>query len=277
MTELIYSVNIINESQELIQEIHKQKYSLGFMDFFFTEKDRNIDFVGKQWDYKVNISQGLHNAKIKLNTFKKRYEDNKAKNLYLDEKSEKEIKDIFNFIENKIKEITQIQENLPTEKLYLYSDWSEVLFMYDLEKDINFGENRKKQEKYINDLLDGAFSVPLESKEVTFAREKIKELRSALLRQARIIYIPEYTDTPIIWHFNEHILIKTSFVVQVYEKPLYDNPQHQEVIEFALKAIQQSLDARNTIAFYDKEKSKETLLEGKIILDINMLVPKDIL
>ena len=273
MSELLYITQITNNKDEILLELHSQRYSMGYMDFFFTENNKEIDFVMKHWIYKTNIHMGLKNAKNYLNKFKDRYDRNKKNNLYLDKKSETEISNVFQFIEKQIETIKKFIDENPDEELFIFTDLSEVLYMYDLEKDISFGENRIKQEKYINDLIDGKFSEQLESKEMAYAKEKLKELRTAFLRQARIIYIPELTEEPTLWKFNNNqFLIRTKFVVQVYEKPLLDTPQHNEIITFAIKAIEPSIQARNTVIEFSKEESEEYLKDGKIILHINMLV-----
>lgn len=274
MAELLYIASIVDADNSIIETIHSQRYSLGFVDFFFTENDKTIDFVGKVWTYKTNIYNAINNGKKKLEMFKKRYKENKDNGLYLDEKSEKEIKEIFGFIQSKIEKLYTIIDENPEKELYLFSDLSEVLFMYDLERDIVFGDNRNKQEKYINDLIDGKFSTALETKEMHLAKEKLKDLRTALLRQARIIYIPELEEDPTLWFFKEHILVKTIFITQVYDKALYDNPQHNEIISYAIKAIQPSIESRNTIVDFNREESADLLLEGKLKLNIFMLLDK---
>lgn len=274
MAELLYTINIINSKNEILAELHSQRYSMGFLDFFFTENDKEINFVKKDWYYKVNCFNSIKNARFFLNKFKDRYNKNKNNNLYLDDKSENEIKKTFDFIEKKINTIEQTIKDNPDTELFLHIDLSEVLFMYDLEKDIPFGENRRKQEKYINDLIDGVFSEQLESKEMAMAKEKLKDLRTAFLRQARIIYIPEITEEPQLWFFNEHILVTTELVVQVYEKALLETPQHNEIIDFALKAIKPSYEARNAVIDFNKNESEELLKDGKILVKIKLLFEK---
>ena len=162
MAELLYTTQIIDKTGDVISEIHSQRYSMGYMDFFFTESDKTIDFVKKEWYYKTNLFMAIKNAKHYLNTFKQRYQNNKNNGLYIDDKNETEIKQTFDFIENKINDLNTLINENPEQELFLFADLSEVLFMYDLERDIPFGENRKKQEKYITDLVNGVFSEQLE-------------------------------------------------------------------------------------------------------------------
>ena len=271
MAELLYTTLLINQKDEILTEIHSQRYSMGFLDFCFTENDKEFNFQQKHWVYKINATRGIKNAQFYLNKFRERYNKNKKNGLYIDEKNEKEIAKDFDFFEEKISLIQQYQSEFPDDELFLYADLSEVTFMFDMERDIPFGENRKKQEKYMLDLVDGAFSEQLETKEMILAKSKLKELRTALLRQARIIYIPELEEDPTIWHFNNHILIRAQFVVQVYEKPLLDTPQHNEIIQFAIKAIEPSLESRNVVIEYSKEESIEYLKDGKLLITMNML------
>lgn len=237
-------------------------YSMGYMDFFFKKSDNIYSHVKKEWFIQTDVENAIKNGEKNLSEFKKRLNKNINNGLYLDEKCTKEINTFFSFMEEKIEKLKEYElTNI------VCADLSEFTFMYNLESEMPIGENEIKQRSYLNNLIDGMFSEKLEAEEVSIAKKKINDLRDALLKQEKILYIEKKEDDiykPKHYNLKEKLLLKFILDMTVSNKPLKDTDVHKKIIDDALKSVKIVFESRG-FDFEIVENIPEELLEdGKI-------------
>lgn len=237
-------------------------YSMGYMDFFFKKEDNIYSHVKKDWFIQTNVETAIKNGEKNLSDFKKRLDKNLKNGLYLDEKCTKEINEFFSFMEEKIEKLKEYELNY-----IVCADLSEFTFMYNLESEMPIGENEIKQRSYLNNLIDGMFSEKLEAEEVSIAKKKINDLRDALLKQEKILYIEKKEADiykPKHYDLKEKLLLKFILDMTVSNKPLKDTDVHKKIIDEALKSVKIVFNSREFDFELVENMPEELLEEGKI-------------
>ena len=257
----IYSYND-SKLKSPLETLAEIDYSMGYMDFFFKKSDNTVNHTAKIWLIKTSIDEAIKNGENNLKQFKNRYEKNIKDGLYLDDKCQKEIKSFFSFMEEKI---NKLKEYNITD--IVAADLSDYLFMYNYSEDVPVGENEIKQRKYLNNLIDGAFSEKLESEELSIAKKKIADLNNILLKQEKILYIDKDKEIYIPIHFNlgEKLMFKFFMDVTVYNKPL-SLSVHMKMIEDVFKSVRSIFNSRGFDFELEKDIPQELLDSGKIRL-----------